>query len=370
MSREPFLEDEKYHLRRRRRLQRLRREKRLQARRRRLLKKLLPLGIVALSLIMIAIAMITMVVGKLNDKKAQTAQNEEAVQVSGNETEAIVPLYRFQKTEDTVEIQSEKMISSNAILVNESTDMILAVKGETERISPASMTKVLTILVAAEHISEENMSDTVPMTVEIMDYILFNDCSAVGFKRGEKVPVKDLFYGTVLSSGADAALGLVNYVAGSQEAFVDMMNEKLKELGLSDTAHFTNAIGLYDENHYCTVYDMAVMMKAAIKNELCREILSARTYTTTSTIEHPEGITISNWFLRRIEDKDVGGEVVCGKTGYVKEAKNCAVSYGTLKDETSYICVTAGSDSVWTCIDDQVEIYTNYRMESLEANEI
>ena len=96
----------------------------------------------------------------------------------------------------------------------------------------------------------------------------------------ETVPVRELFYGTILSSGADAALGLATYVAGSQEAFVALMNEKLEELGIADTAHFTNCVGLYDEAHKCTVSDMAVILEAAMDNDLCREVLGARTYET------------------------------------------------------------------------------------------
>ena len=169
-----------------------------------------------------------------------------------------------------------------------------------------------------------------------------------------------MFYGTILPSGGDAAVGLATYVAGSHEAFVELMNEKLEELGLSDTAHFTNCVGLYDTNHYCTIYDMAVIMKAAIQNELCLEVLSEKCYTTASSTEHPEGLTISNWFLRRIEDKETGGEVVGAKTGYVVESGSCAVSYSVADDGTPYICATAGSTSSWRCIYDHVEIYTNY----------
>ena len=132
------------------------------------------------------------------------------------------------------------------------------------------MTKLLTILVAAEHISEEQLDDTFTMTIDITDYSYVNDCSNVGFLVDEKVPVRDLFYGTILPSGGDAAVGLATYVAGSHEAFVDMMNEKLEELGISESAHFTNCVGLYDVNHYCTIYDMAIIMKAALQNELCR----------------------------------------------------------------------------------------------------
>ena len=139
-----------------------------------------------------------------------------------------------------------------------------------------------------------------------------------------------------------------------------MMNEKLDELGLSESAHFTNCVGLYDKEHYCTVYDMAVIMKAALQNDFCKEVLAAHTYTTTANALHPEGNLLSNWFLRRIEDKDTGGEVLCAKTGYVDQSQSCAVSYGLFASDTPYICVTVGSSSSWRCIYDHVEIYTRY----------
>lgn len=292
---------------------------------------------------------------------------ESAVEQSTDEpgeTETTEPnenkVYQFEETSNTVNIYSEEVFSTHAILVDVNTDEIIAVKGAYERISPASMTKVMTVLVAAEAIEKDDLDDTFTMTLEITDYAYINDCSYVGFLDGEVVTVRDLFYGTVLPSGGDAAVGLATYVAGSHEAFVDMMNTKLEELGLSDSAHFTNCVGLYDENHYCTVYDMAVIMDAAMENELCREILSAHTYTTTPTTQHPEGILISNWFLRRIEDKDTGGLVVGAKTGYVVESGNCAVSYEEYADGTPYICVTANAHSSWRCIYDHVEIYNSY----------
>ena len=281
-------------------------------------------------------------------------------EISVSEPEQEKPLYSFAVTPDTVTIYDEEVISTNAILVDESANTIIAAKGADERIYPASMTKVLTVLVAAEQIKEENLDDTFTMTLEITDYAYVNDCSSVGFLNGEEVTVRDLFYGAVLPSGGDAALGLAIYTAGSHEAFVDMMNAKLEELGIADSAHFTNCIGLYDENHYCTVYDMAIIMKAAMQNELCREFLSAHIYTTVPTEQHPDGITMSNWFLRRIEDKETGGEVLCAKTGYITQARNCAVSYGIFAGGTPYICVTVGSTSVWRCIYDHVEIYNRY----------
>lgn len=269
-------------------------------------------------------------------------------------------VYTAESTANTMQLgsmlPSEKEFYSNyAILIDMDEDSILAEKYARTRINPASMTKVLTVLVAAEHI--ENLDDTFTMTLEITDYGYTHDCSSAGFVKDEVVSIKDLFYGTVLPSGADAAVGLATYVAGSQDAFVELMNEKLDQLGLSQTAHFTNCVGVYDENHYCTVYDMAMIMEAAMDNELCREVMSAHTYTTSKTDQHPEGINLSNWFLRRIEDKDCGGEVVCGKTGYVVQSGSCAASYAVDHSGKHYICVSADANSQWRCISDHANLY-------------
>lgn len=255
---------------------------------------------------------------------------------------------------------SEEVISSNAIFIDLKKNEILAQRAARQVIDPASMTKILTVLVAAEQIEEKNLDDKVTITIDITDYSYSNDCSSVGFAENERVTVRDLFYGTILPSGADAALALATYVAGSQEAFVELMNEKLQELGLSDTAHFTNCVGLYDENHHCTVYDMAMILEAAVDNPLCKEVMSAHTYTTSATAEHPDGITISNWFLRRIEDKETGAEIVCAKTGYVVQSGNCAASYGEDQNGNGYICVTADSTSAWRCIYDHVALYSEF----------
>lgn len=252
----------------------------------------------------------------------------------------------------------EKMVSSEAILLDMQTGEVIAQKGAQERINPASMTKILTVLVAAEHITD--LDDTVTITIDVTDYAYQHDCSTAGFLENEVVTVRDLFYGTILPSGGDAAAALAVYVAGDLDSFADMMNQKLAELGLSETAHFTNCIGLYDENHYCTVNDMAMILKAAVENELCREVLSAHTYTTSATEQHPEGIILSNWFLRRIEDKDTHGEVLCAKTGFVNQSGSCAASFAVSEDGKYYICVTVNAYSSWRCIYDHVEIYQEY----------
>lgn len=388
--------EEEISARRAQRIRQMREEKERQRRRRKQIKRLAPLAAGAVLVFVILFAGVKTVSGisakkQKNTEKIENTQNTEVtgdweyidrMEGTGEEGElaaiggvAVGTIneeengnsagstprkeYSARETEATRQL-GEEIVSSNAILINVGSGEILAQKGAKTKINPASMTKILTVLVAAEHIDREALDDTFTMTLEITDYGYVHDCSSVGFLKDETVTVRDLFYGTILPSGADAAVGLATYVAGSQEAFVEMMNEKLKELGLSDTAHFTNCVGIYDEEHYCTLYDMAIIMEAAADNELCREVLSAHSYTTSATEQHPEGITISNWFLRRIEDKDAGGEVLYAKTGYVVQSGNCAASYAENASGNGYICVTAGANHVWKCIYDHVDIYKQF----------
>ena len=252
--------------------------------------------------------------------------------------------------------------SQYAILVNATTGEILAERRAFERMVPASMTKVMTLLVAVEAMEdpEQSLKDTVTITQEICDEAYLSGSSFVGYGVGDTATVEDLLYGTILPSGADAAMALAEYTAGSQEAFAERMNEKAKELGISETTHFTNCVGLYDEDHYSTAYDMAVIMRAAVDNELCRKILSTHTWTTAAFKDNPDGSTISNWFLRRIEDHSTGGTVLCGKTGFVNESGNCAVSYEEGDDGSDYIVCTALTYNLWRCIYDHVALYKEY----------
>lgn len=267
--------------------------------------------------------------------------------------------YEAHLTDNTVTTGAD-VISERSVMIDLESGDILMQKGYKDRISPASMTKVLTVLVAAEHLTPEQLDDTFTITPDITTYVWKHDCSAVCWSDDEVVTVRDLLYGTILPSGADAAVGLATYIAGSEEAFVDMMNEKIEELGLSESSHFTNCVGLYGEDHYSTLYDISMMMEAAIENEIALDALSLHKYTTTGTVQHPDGIEISNWFLRRIEDKDTGGEVIAAKTGFVNESRNCAVSYGMDHSGNRFIVCTQGSTSSWRCIYDHVAMYKQF----------
>lgn len=266
--------------------------------------------------------------------------------------------YSAQTTASTISPPEEISQSTYSILIDETNGDIVAARNAYDRMYPASMTKIMTLLVAVENIKD--LDDVVYVSQEAADWSYSNDGSAVNWSVGEKLTVRDLLYGTILSSGADAVYDLAVYVAGDQDTFVAMMNDKVEELGLSKTTHFTNAAGFYDDNHYTTPYDMAMIIKAAVENDLCREVMSAHTYTTPVTEEHPEGILISNWFLRRIEDKDSGGFVMCAKTGFVSQSGNCAASYMISNSGKPYVCVTGHAHSAWRAIYDHVGLYYNY----------
>ena len=259
-------------------------------------------------------------------------------------------------------LSPDQLYALSAVLMTQDKGEVIFEKDADERRYPASMTKVLTLLVAVENIDQSKLdTDTYEIDTDITDYVFTNQMSQVGFDIGDTPSIRSLLYGTILPSGADAALALAKYTAGSEEAFVELMNKKLEELGISDTAHFTNVVGAHAEDHYCSLLDMATIMRAAMDNKTCREVLSCRYYEVArSSDDDAEVIGISNWFLRRIEDKDTHGTVEGGKTGYTDEAGNCAVSYQVSDDGGHYICVTANAPGGWPCIYDHVELYEMY----------
>ncbi len=245
-----------------------------------------------------------------------------------------------------------------AILVDSDSNLIVADKNGEIRMNPASMTKVMTLLVACEHLTD--LSEKVEITQDIVDYVQKEGASNCGFKAGEKVTVQDLLYGLILPSGADAALALVRHIAGSEEQFVNLMNQKAQELGISATTHYTNCTGLYGADHYTTAKDMALVMKYAAADPYASAVLATRNYTTKASNKHSNGITFSNLFLKRIDGQESGGEALMAKTGYISKAGNCAVSYFTAPSGHHYICVTGKTQGAWNVVYAHAELYKKY----------
>ena len=245
-----------------------------------------------------------------------------------------------------------------AILVDADAGLVVAEKNGSAKMYPASMTKVMTLLVACEHIT--NLSEKLEITQDIVDYVKKEGASNCGFKAGEQVTMLDLLYGLILPSGADAALALVRRIAGSEEQFVALMNQKAQQLGISATTHFTNCTGLYNDNHYSTAEDMAIIMRAAAQNSVAATILTTRSYTTQANNKRTTGLSFSNLFLKRIDTQTTGGQVNFAKTGYVAKAGNCAVSYFTAASGRHYICVTGKTSGAWNVVSAHAALYSQY----------
>ena len=263
-----------------------------------------------------------------------------------------------QASEETKTLDLE-LYSSSAVLVDVQTGAVLAEKNMDEKIYPASMTKVMTLLVAAENLPDLDAAFT--MTQAIIDPLYLAGASMAGYVNGETVTMRDLLYGAVVPSGAEATEALAQAVAGGEEAFVAMMNEKAAALGLTNT-HFMNTSGLHDENHYSTVREIALILQAAMENETCAEILSAENYRASETEQHPDGLAMTNKFLYRVHHEySLGGaEITAAKTGYTAEAMNCCASAGKTPDGRSVICVTANAWTGEFCIEDHIALYTKY----------
>lgn len=243
-----------------------------------------------------------------------------------------------------------------AIVINKTENKVIAARNAHKRAYPASTAKIMTVLVAAENITDWN--DTFTMTTEITDPLFVQNASAAGFLNGEEIPLIDLLYGAILPSGADAAVGIAVKLAGSEEAFVEMMNRKVEELGLENT-HFTNVVGLHNTENYSSAYDMAVIINEAMENEICRKVLSTYQHTTTKTPQNPDGILLSSTlFSYMYGTEPETATILGGKTGYVNESGYCIATFGQGKESgDEYIAVTLGNSSLWPAIYGQIGIY-------------
>ena len=269
-----------------------------------------------------------------------------------------------------VQYPEDALGSEHAILIDTETNSVLALKGEAdEHIFPASMTKLMTLIVAIEHI--DDLDDTFTMTEEILEPLW--EASKAGFQAGEVCKIRDLLYGAALASGADATSALAIYTAGSEETFVEWMNQKCTEIGLQNT-HFVTTSGLHDEDHYSTITEIAMILEYCLQNDLCRSIISTYSYTTEPTEQHPEGITMYNTMYNYMYGTEVEGiSILGGKTGFTDQAGQCLASYAETPDGHRYICVTSFGTSKWHPVFDCFKLYGivtgTYPMETEAAEE-
>ncbi len=243
-------------------------------------------------------------------------------------------------------IASEINISSDKyILYNLNDNSVLIEKDSNDRTQIASLTKLMTIIVAIENIN--NYDDKVIITHDMIKDIT-RDISVVGFKEGETVTYNDLLYGAMLPSGADAVNALAISISGSLDKYLMLMNSKAVDLGLKNT-HFSNVIGLTDSQNYSSAYDVAQILMYALKNEKFKEVFTAKSYVLTN------GKKV-NATVQRFDNKYILGS----KTGYTSKAGRCLASISTF-DDVNYLMVTLNNynkDSSF--IEETVNTYKYY----------
>lgn len=229
-----------------------------------------------------------------------------------------------------------------ALVFDRSDNSVICQRNGFARAYPASLTKIMTALVAIENIKDTSL--TISISDEILDEMYIESASTTGFERGEVITIKDLLYGVILPSGGDACVALAEYISGSEEAFVKLMNKKAGELKLTGT-HFSNSTGLHDAENYTTAYDLAKLLNAALENDTFYKIFTAKAYTATATTYHTTGLTFSSTMFNYFTQNNVDiGNIIGGKTGFTPEAGVCLASL-SVKNGKGCICITMGGGS-------------------------
>lgn len=260
-------------------------------------------------------------------------------------------LLPFSATALEVDIES-----SNMVLYNLNEKKIIAAKGENEQVSIASMTKIMTTLVAIEHIT--NMDEQVTLTNKVFEGLVEANASVAGFRLRQKVTYRDLVYGAFLPSGADATNALALFLAGGQDSFVGWMNEKAQNLGLTNT-HFVNTSGLDAEGHYSTVNEVAILLREALKNETFKEVFETKTYVTSDG-----SMTFHSTLSSTLSRNHLQADYILGaKTGYTYDAGRCLASIAYDKThDIYYLLVTARApiNPNYYHVTDAIHIYEYY----------
>lgn len=216
--------------------------------------------------------------------------------------------------------------SEYVYLVDFSSNQILYEKNSDERIFPASMTKMMTEIIAIESVTD--IKQRVKITPDMLSGLLEANAAVAGFSVGDTPTIEDLLYATALPSGADAVNALVNIISGTSEAFVEKMNQKALEIGMTNT-HFENATGLHHDNHYSTCKDISTLLRYCIQNDTFRKIISTRNYISGPLESHPDGLTMQSTVWKNVNQ---GPESILipgfegGKTGYTARAGYCLAS--------------------------------------------
>lgn len=253
------------------------------------------------------------------------------------------------KKEQSAKNSDSVMTAGASLIVNDTTDEMLFSRNIYKKMYPASITKTVTALVALKN---ANLDDTVTVSHKAANITEYG-ATLCGFQEGDRIKLKRLLYSFLVYSGNDAGIAIAEHVAGSEEAFAEMMNQEMKELGASGS-HFMNSHGLHDEQHYTTAYDLYLVFHELLQYDLFLDIIGRSSYKLK--YKTADGKSAEKMF--QTTDRYVNGraaapkgiQVIGGKTGTTNAAGSCLILYSKDKAGQDFISVVLhaeGAESLY-----------------------
>ncbi len=274
------------------------------------------------------------------------------------------PVYCPVSTDATASLEG-KLNSDFALLMRTSDGVSVAELDADVRMYPASMTKIMTLILTCEYIEsgEGSFEDEIEVTWDMIKGVYDGNGSNISLQIGEVVNIEDMIYATMLPSACDASAVLAWYVAGDEESFAVMMTEKAHEIGMTGTM-FKNSSGLYHKDHYSTARDVATMLNYALQDDFMREVMQTDEYTLSATAHHSRR-TVRSTLAKMLsgysgEAELRGAQILGGKTGTLDEAGKCLASFAISDDGETYVLVTAKASGSRTAVTDAYYVYSCY----------
>lgn len=250
-----------------------------------------------------------------------------------------------ERKKDTVESnereawpQGPRIGADGAVLMDAETGAILYAKNMDKKLFPASTTKIMTSLVAVEN---SNLDDKIKVSQSAIDANA-SDGSNMGLRTGEVLTAEEILYGILINSANEGCNAMAEHVAGSMDAYVELMNKRARELGCTNT-HFVTTNGLHDENHYTTAHDLALIARAFFSHDVLCKMSSTTRYVIPETSEHVEHVM--NTHNKLLPGQDYAYEYLVGsKTGFTSNSRQTLVTCAE-KDGVKLICVIMKEES-------------------------
>lgn len=256
-------------------------------------------------------------------------------------------------------------VAETAVLIEASTGTVLYNKKCHKKMYPASITKIMTALLTIENCS---LDDTVTFSQSAVQCLIDDpEAASIGAVEGEQMSVKDCLYALMLKSANEVASALAEHVSGDIDSFAELMTERAKQAGATDT-NFVNANGLFNKKHYVTAYDMAKIMQAALQYPVFREIINSENYTLPADTNRKETLPISQRHqMVQTWNSFYYDGIIGGKTGYVDQSGTTLVTSAE-RNGMTLICVVLNSPNI-NCYKDTTALF-DYGFNNFEISTV